>query len=51
MLGHTQTQIDHAGGWVDIFVAMVFIADVVVVQSEGLARAVTGSCMWQGERG
>lgn len=47
MLGHTQTQIDHAGGWVDISVAMVFIAGCgcwVVGNSGGLVCTVMGLC-------
>lgn len=50
VLGHTQTQIDCPGGWVDIFVAMVFTAGCggcwkvtgVGVRCNGLVRVARG---------
>lgn len=52
MLGHTQTQIDRAGGWVHIFVAMGFTAGCsccwkvggrgVGVRCNGLVRVLRG---------
>lgn len=51
VLGHTQTQIDHTREWVDISVAMVFIAGCscwVVGKSGGLACTVMACACGKG---
>lgn len=51
VLGHTQTQIDHTREWVDISVAMVFIAGCscwVVGKSGGLVCTVMACACGKG---